>query len=286
MNTNTGLDRRASTWLADGPTELADRVLDAALREVHLTKQRRASRVPWRFTLMPALTRATTVAVVALVAAVGAGGVLYLNSTGPGGPGGTPLPTSAVTLAPTPAPTLHPGIPSWTTYTSAVYGFTMSYPSDWAVENTASERCPQGRGLEDGASCADAFISPEIPGEDEQIGLWVWQMAAPAGTDLSSAAGLAAAFTALCENNGAASCEPPFPPKQLCVDGQDCRPAITAFIGDVGSEIPHAFVAGPQPGMVTVLMIGREDSFPAAAKYGGTVALLTAIALRVGVVSP
>ncbi|MEA2673857.1 MAG: hypothetical protein QOI92_1049 [Chloroflexota bacterium] len=32
MTTNSDFDRHASAWLADGPTELSDRVLDAALR--------------------------------------------------------------------------------------------------------------------------------------------------------------------------------------------------------------------------------------------------------------
>jgi len=90
----TDYDRLASAWLADGPTELVDRVLDAALREVHSTHQRRALRVPWRFPYMPAVTRATGIAAVALVAAVGAGGLLYLNSSGPGGPA-SPPPTAA-----------------------------------------------------------------------------------------------------------------------------------------------------------------------------------------------
>jgi len=284
MNTNPGLDRRAAAWLADGPTELADRVLDAALREVHLTKQRRALRVPWRFPQMPAFARSGGLAAVALVAVIGAGALLYLNRPGGLVAGGTTGPTSAPTAAATTVATLPPGIPGWTRYTSPIYGFTMAYPSDWSVHEAASVKCPDGRGLEDGTPCADAFISREP--QDGQIGLWVWQMPAPAGTDLSSAAGLAAAFPALCENTGAASCEPPFPPKQRCVDEESCRPTITTFIGDVGSEIPHAFVAGPQPGMVTVLMVGREDSYPGAAIYGGSVALLTAIALQVGVGSP
>lgn len=285
MNTNTGLDRRAAAWLADGPTELADRVLDAALREVHLTKQRRVPRVPWRFPLMPAFARSSGLAAVAVVAVIGAGALLYLNGRGGPGAGSTTGPTTAPTAAPiTIAPLPSGSVPGWTTYRSAVYGFTMWYPSDWSVHEAAKTTCPEGRGLEDGTPCADAFISPDPV--DGEIGLWVWQMPAPAGADLSSAAGLAAAFPALCKGTGATSCEPPFAPKERCIDQQGCLPTITTFIGDPGSEIPHAFVAGPQPGMVTVLMMGREDSYPGAAKYGGSVALLTALALRVGAAAP
>ena len=41
MNTNADFDRIAQSWLQDGPTELPDRSLQAALDEVHVTSQRR-----------------------------------------------------------------------------------------------------------------------------------------------------------------------------------------------------------------------------------------------------
>jgi hypothetical protein len=53
MSTNRNFDRIAEAWLAEGPSELADRVLDAALDEVHLTSQRRRMAVPWRTPQMP-----------------------------------------------------------------------------------------------------------------------------------------------------------------------------------------------------------------------------------------
>ena len=49
-------DRIADAFMADGPTALADRVLDAAFAEVHLTRQRRVLwRVPRRFPNMNSL---------------------------------------------------------------------------------------------------------------------------------------------------------------------------------------------------------------------------------------
>jgi hypothetical protein len=48
----TEFDRLASAWLVDGPIELADRVLDAALAEVHTTQQGRRVPVPWRSPIM------------------------------------------------------------------------------------------------------------------------------------------------------------------------------------------------------------------------------------------
>ena len=222
---------------------------------------------------MPALSRATGIAAVALVAAVGLGGFIYSNSKGAGGgPITTPQPTAA--------PTLPPGIPGWTTYTSKVYGFTMSYPSDWSV-GEASTTCPEGRTLEllnANTPCADTFVSP---GDD--LGMRVWQMAVPEGVTLDSAAALDAAFPALCANTGAQSCELPIAPTPVCAGMQECRPAIVAMIRDTGLEYPFAYVAGPQPGFVTVFWVGRVDSHPAAAIYGGSVALLKAIVSQVAV---
>jgi hypothetical protein len=41
MNGNTDFDRMAQSWLQDGPTEMPDRSLQAALDEVHVTSQQR-----------------------------------------------------------------------------------------------------------------------------------------------------------------------------------------------------------------------------------------------------
>ena len=47
MNGNTDFDRLAQAWLPDGPTEMPDRALQAALDEVHVTPQRRFG-AAWR----------------------------------------------------------------------------------------------------------------------------------------------------------------------------------------------------------------------------------------------
>jgi hypothetical protein len=106
MKARSDTERILDAYLAPEADRLADRVIDAALADIARTPQRRAMRVPWRFQLMPALTRATGVAVVALVAVVGAGTLFYLNSRPDGGGSqGTPLPTATPTPAPTVAPT-------------------------------------------------------------------------------------------------------------------------------------------------------------------------------------
>jgi hypothetical protein len=105
MKARSDTERILDAYLAPEADRLADRVIDAALADIARTPQRRALRVPWRFPLMPALSRATGVAVVALVV-VGAGTLFYLNSKPDGsGSQGTPLPTATPTPAPTVAPT-------------------------------------------------------------------------------------------------------------------------------------------------------------------------------------
>ena len=96
MKARSTTERILDAYLAPEADRLADRVIDAALADIARTPQRRALRVPWRFPLMPALSRATGVAVVGLVALVGAGTLFYLNSNPDGGGGaqGTPLPTA------------------------------------------------------------------------------------------------------------------------------------------------------------------------------------------------
>jgi DNA-binding beta-propeller fold protein YncE len=49
MSGQSDFDRRVRAWLEPGPTVLSDSVLDAARAEVHLTRQRRAVRVPRRY---------------------------------------------------------------------------------------------------------------------------------------------------------------------------------------------------------------------------------------------
>ena len=92
MNTINDFDRRAAAWLADGPTELNDRVLDAALREVHLTRQRRRWSAPWRTEPMSRAFRAVAMAAATVVVV----GFLAVQLRGPAGPGAAPLPSVIV----------------------------------------------------------------------------------------------------------------------------------------------------------------------------------------------
>ena len=100
--TMNDFDRTARLWLEDGPTELSDRALQAALGEIHVTRQRRAWWPARRFTSMSiAIRLAAAVAAVFVVAFVG----INLISPGNGGigsPAATPTPTPTATPTPTP----------------------------------------------------------------------------------------------------------------------------------------------------------------------------------------
>jgi hypothetical protein len=293
MSTNRNFDRIAEAWLAEGPSQLADRVLDAALDEVHLTNQRRRLPVPWRFTLMPALSRATGIAALALVAVVGAGGLISLNSKAPSGPGG---PTTAPTAAPTPgASEVAPGITAWTTYTSEIHGFTLGYPEDWSVNAPATRKWQTGDEFPgDVWPYADTFVGP---GEgDASIGLFVWEMPLGEGVDPESVEGMKAWAEAFCNNVGVSACDaftqdavPMCLASVIDPDVVECRGALLvptdgpqfAFIPDWTSLIFTGI-----PDVVTVVVIGREDSFPSAARYDGSVELLKSILTTMDVWTP
>jgi hypothetical protein len=126
-------DRIAEAYLADGPTVLADRVLDAALDEVHLIRQRRVLvRAPWRYPSMNMYAKLAVAAVV--VIAVGALGLAILGPA-PGGVGGAASPSASATPSPSPMPTPTPTptpLPELTeTFTSDRYGISISYPTGW-----------------------------------------------------------------------------------------------------------------------------------------------------------
>ena len=139
-------DRIAQAYLADGPTALADRVLDAALAEVHLTRQRRTFvRVPWRNPLMNTYAKLAVAAVA--VIAVGVLGLSFLAPGTPSGIGGpaSPIPTASATPTPTatpvatPTPTVAPTAPPLTgQFTSDSHGFSIAYPETWSTRHATT----------------------------------------------------------------------------------------------------------------------------------------------------
>lgn len=124
MSTNRDFDRVAGAWLAEGPSELADRVLDAALDEVHLTNQRHRLTVPWRTLVMNASLRLVAAIAVIAVAGLAAFGAL---SRGPD-VGSQPTPSPTTQPAPTPSPTPKPIAGGTTKLDPGRYRFTFIPP--------------------------------------------------------------------------------------------------------------------------------------------------------------
>lgn len=105
--TENDFERTARLWLEDGPTVLSDRTLQAALDEIHVTRQRRAWwPARWVFDVNITIRFAIGAAAVVLVAVIGFN-LLPSGSGVGGGPAATPTPAPTPTPTPIPLP-LHP----------------------------------------------------------------------------------------------------------------------------------------------------------------------------------
>ena len=102
MNQNTDFDRIAQSWLQDGPTEMPDRSLQAALDEVHVTSQQHFGAARRANPMNGNTWRVAAAAVIGLLIILG--GITFLGgrqgSVG-GPPAASPTPTASAT--PTPA---------------------------------------------------------------------------------------------------------------------------------------------------------------------------------------
>jgi len=274
-------DRAVRDWLDDGSDRTPPAAINAVLLAVTTTPQERDLRIPRRTTQMPTYVRLA--AGIAIVAVVGVGALMYIgNSPGVGGaPTPSPTPTPVASAAPSAPPSLAPGISGWKPYTSAAYGYTMSYPQGWYVASRASHKWEPGEpGTEEAAPFWDIFANDDGDGTV----MLVAQVPAPAGADLESWDGLHAVHRELCDEPTIPGCPADYTPTSLCSGQQDCAPAILALNGD--DPMPVALIGDPENGVVTVIWIGRVDSFPTAAKYGGTVQLLKSVLTQMDVRDP
>jgi hypothetical protein len=270
-------ERAVNDWLADGSDRTPGRAIDGVLLAVKTTPQERDLRIPWRFPLMLALSRAPGVVAAVLVAAIATGGVMYLNSRGPNSLGNQPSPTTTEVA---------PGIAGWTTYTSGVYGITFEYPAHWSVRAGATREWQVGDAFPaDELPYADTFVSPGRG--DEQIGLIVWQIRAGEGPGLDTTEALESWAEGFCRDRDLGACNGftehavPMIHTETTYGSAILVPAADqqyAFIADC-----NRCLVGGSTDWVTVVVVTREDSFPPAARYGGSVELLKAVLAKMHV---
>lgn len=131
MSVNHDLERRiAAFYETEAPPAAPDWVLRDALATIDITPQRRVLvRVPWRFPPMNTYARLAVAAVA--VIAIGAIGVAFLRPGTTPDIGGALSPSPSATPPPVPSPSAPPALTE--SYTSALHGFTVSYPAGWNV---------------------------------------------------------------------------------------------------------------------------------------------------------
>jgi hypothetical protein len=138
MSTNSDFEKIARTWLQDGPSQIADRSLQAALDEVHVTAQQRFGVARRAIHMNGTAWRISAAAVVAVLI-IGAGVAFLGRSPGGvgGGPAATPTPSPTATATESAAPTPGPTVPPLTeTFTSSLHGYSIKYPAGWSVRES------------------------------------------------------------------------------------------------------------------------------------------------------
>ncbi|HYC06442.1 MAG TPA: hypothetical protein VEG29_00825, partial [Candidatus Binatia bacterium] len=105
MTARTDIERLLDVWLQDGPTTIADPVIDRALDTVDRTPQVSVWRAGWRTHSMSMLARVAAVAVIAVVAT---SALAYLSSRpasvgGQAPPVATPIPSPSAALEASPS---------------------------------------------------------------------------------------------------------------------------------------------------------------------------------------
>jgi hypothetical protein len=174
----------ARAFMAGGPTQLADRVLESSLAEVHHTRQRRVLlRAPWRTPVMNIYAKLAAAAVV--VVAVGALGVWVLSPGSSSTPVGAPPAPSASPSAPpepspspepNPSPTPPPTVPPLSgTFTSTLHGISLATPDGWTTQ-PATEAWDGAPFPDYGDPSVDLIHDPVRRGE-----LWLMVASRPLG---------------------------------------------------------------------------------------------------------
>ena len=131
-------DTTLAAWFEEGPTELPESIRRSIATTVRTTTQeRRGFGQPWRFPMNGWARYAVLVAAV-VVLAVG-GWYLLGPQRGVGGAGGSPSPSVTESAAVSASPTA-----SAVTFTSPLYGYTVTLPAGWSA--TPATKVWDGKG--------------------------------------------------------------------------------------------------------------------------------------------
>ena len=159
MSMNADFDRIARTWLQDGPTAVSDRSLQAALDEVHLTRQRRFGAARRAILLNGNAYRFAAAGIAAAVIVVAIAAFTLGRPVGDVGGPPTATPSSVPTSSPTPTPIPTPI--SLSSMTSGAAG-TYAVPVSFAVDGITVTLGPGWRFVE----ARDSFVDLTIPEAD------------------------------------------------------------------------------------------------------------------------
>jgi hypothetical protein len=172
-------DPRIADWLEGDPNTAPEPTLEIVLAAFPSTKQRRGSRLPWRFSLMPTSFKLALGAAAVVVVVLGGAFALGPRSpNGVGGPGSTPSPSPSITSVPSSSPEAQATVPTdWKPYTSSRFAYTVDYPVAWGV-TPATQDWPSIGFPENGGEGLDNF-GPKPFG----IQVWVSSVALKTGAD-------------------------------------------------------------------------------------------------------
>lgn len=235
MNYERPIERVLDDWLVLGPTELPDRVFDAALDEIDRTEQRRGW-PRWRGIRMSESVKilATAAAVLAIVI----GGGLLARVVGP--------PVDRAQVAASAAPII-PTRPM-ATFESRLFRYTVSYPAEWKVSDPLGDivKFEGSRG----GPLFEVYVTPATRGLASGGLWWPWGGTFPVGGgDLDE---LATAAVANLEADG------------LTVVSD--RPAALGGLPARRIEIDEVETDSATP--VTVILAHRGQLFHAVIYYG------------------
>jgi hypothetical protein len=152
------IDPILDRWFDDGPTEIADRVIDGALELIDSTPQEQRSRLSgWRRPTGASFDALSKLAAVVLLVVLVGAGVSVLKDQA-GRQGALPSPSAPAS----PMPSASDPLSGWPSFRSVRHGYALRYPPGWTARAAAA---PWLYGASDpldivGSMAVDQFDAP------------------------------------------------------------------------------------------------------------------------------